>query len=154
MQEDLRTKPNMSYRAMEDNLKRKFGLECKQGKIYKAKRSARLQNEGTHTESFAKLHAYAEVLRRLDPGTVVKFSYQDRQELDVQPIFKMMFVAFAATIHSFLNGSKPFFGSNGTFLKGCFLLQFQWMVTKAHIHLPFVLLRERVLIHGFGFLNV
>ena len=120
MQEDLRAEPNMSYRSMEDNLRRKFGVECKQGTIYKAKRRARLQNEGNLIESFAKLHAYAEVLRRIDPGTVVKFSYQDRQNMDAQPVFKRMFVAFAATIHGFLNGCRPFFGVDGTFLKGSF----------------------------------
>ena len=59
--------------SMEDHLRRKFGVKCKQGTIYKTKRRARLHNGGTRTESFAKLHGYAEVLKRPDPWTVVKF---------------------------------------------------------------------------------
>ena len=49
MKDDLRAEPDMSYRSMKDHLKRKCGVECQLGTIYKAKRRARIDNEGTES---------------------------------------------------------------------------------------------------------
>ena len=69
-----------------------------------------------------------------------------------------MFVAFVATVHGFLNGCRPLFGVDGTFLNGPFkgmpLTAVSVDGKKEHTYLLFVLLRKRLLSHGFGSLIV
>ena len=120
MKNELRAQPDMPYTAMRDHLSKKYGLECKKWKLYKAKVCARLAVEGTHDEAYAKLIPYSRVLQETNPGSVIKFSFQDRTDFTEPPVFHRMFVALNGLVHGFLKGCRPFFGIDGAFLKGPF----------------------------------
>ena len=99
---------------------RELGLDIDVWQLYKAKKIAREENEGTHSESYKKLKKYIEQLMARNPETIVKLQYHDRQSLDDPHVFKRLFIMFNAMKMGFIQGCKPFLGLDGTHLKGAF----------------------------------
>ena len=111
---------DMSYDLMRHELVKEWGVEVSQWNLYKAKARARLQNEGSHRDSYKILEEYVKELQRHNPGTFVKFQFGDRLSDNDPKVFKRMFLSFKPIIDGFKAGCRPFIGVDGCHLKGPF----------------------------------
>ncbi|KAL3524085.1 hypothetical protein ACH5RR_016919 [Cinchona calisaya] len=113
---ELRDNPQMTNLAVLAEI-RKFGLQPSKMQIYRAKKKALEEIEGTHSHSYTKLPKYAELLRQTNPGITCKIHY-DRPSLMVESYFRRLFISYKASKDSFLVRCKPFIGFDGCHLKG------------------------------------
>ncbi|XP_042488847.1 uncharacterized protein LOC122068993 [Macadamia integrifolia] len=117
MSSQLKTNLDMKLSAMEAYIMEKFRNKVPYITLYRAKRKAREQTEGSHGKSYAKLPSYGDKVRERDPETIFKIQFHPRQVLSDPPVFKRMFVYFKACMNGFLNGCRPFIGIDGCHLK-------------------------------------
>ena len=108
----------MSYELMQQKLKEKQGIDPPRWQLYRARLQVKESTEGFYSESFKYLKMYMENLRKVNPGTVVKFEHYERQNLDETPKFKRVFLCFEAMRNGFIEGCRPFIRLDGCFLKG------------------------------------
>ncbi|KAJ1429263.1 Zinc finger, PMZ-type, partial [Sesbania bispinosa] len=93
----LRADPYMSYNLMKNELKEKYGIEPHPMQLYRARRKVMEEVEGTHESSYKKLPKYGELLLDINPGSIVKLMYHDRNgNLNDKPKFKRMFICLEA----------------------------------------------------------
>ncbi|KAF8398461.1 hypothetical protein HHK36_017389 [Tetracentron sinense] len=110
---------DMKIDGMQAELKDTFGIECSQSRLYRARRRANEILEGDHGKSYEKITTYAEMVRRTNPGSMVKIQL-DRVTINHQPTFKRLFFCLDAMKQRFLAGCRPFIGMDGCFPKGPF----------------------------------
>ena len=113
----LHAEPNMSYNLMQHELSEKYGLTVNSKKLYRAKKKAREESQGTYAKSYNKLPLYAQMVRDTNPGSIAIMQLE-RPEVSVNPTFKRFFLSFDAMMKGFIRGCRPFIGVDGCHLKG------------------------------------
>ncbi|KAL0387553.1 UNVERIFIED_CONTAM: hypothetical protein Sradi_2637100 [Sesamum radiatum] len=97
--------------------------------LYRAKKKALEQIDGSYGDSYSKLPHYAEMVRRSNHGSIVKLQYNHGENDDegdlissilIVPSFKRIFVGLDALKKGFLQGCSPFLGFDGCHLKGLY----------------------------------
>nr|XP_027096179.1 uncharacterized protein LOC113716076 [Coffea arabica] len=114
----MRDHPEMTSKGVKAEMQ-KHGVLPSRMQIYRAKKKALEQIEGSHSEAYGRLPKYAELLRINNPGSIMKIHY-DRPNLLMEPKFLRLFISFKAQRDGFLAGCRPFIGFDGCHLKGAF----------------------------------
>nr|XP_027101691.1 uncharacterized protein LOC113722614 [Coffea arabica] len=114
----MRDHPELTSKGVKAEMQ-KHGVLPSRMQIYRAKKKALEQIEGSHSEAYGKLPKYAELLRMHNPGSIMKIHY-DRPNVLVEPKFLRLFISFKAQRDGFLAGCRPFIGFDGCHLKGAF----------------------------------
>ena len=122
LKDALRAEPNMSLQAMRTVLQDKYGVtDFGNHKLFRARLRAKGGDLLKHGEEFTKLKWYAIMVLKTNPGSNVVVAsdclHRERVPRDV-PKFKRIFFCLAASKDGFLTGCRPFFGLDGTHLKG------------------------------------
>ncbi|KAL0286549.1 UNVERIFIED_CONTAM: hypothetical protein Scaly_2789800 [Sesamum calycinum] len=95
--------------------------------LYRAKKKALEQIDGSYGDSYSKLPHYAEMVKRSNHGIIVKLQYNHGENdedgdlvssIPIVPSFKRIFVGLDALKKGFLQGCSPFMGFDGCHLKG------------------------------------
>ncbi|KAA8525016.1 hypothetical protein F0562_011346 [Nyssa sinensis] len=107
----------MSLDAIEAELQEKFGVEAERMQLYRARRKALDEIEGSYGKSYSMLRMYANEIRKSNPGSVAVIEC-DRMHPNVDPTFKRMFIAFKGLVKGFKLGCRPLIGIDGCRLKG------------------------------------
>ena len=99
---------------------KKFAIEVDKTTIWKARVRAKEKLYGSHTNSFIKLHCYANMMLRTNPGSmavvnseVVVPNHGNNESLDENappPMFKRIFICYEGVRRGFLDGCRPFLG--------------------------------------------
>ncbi|KAK4389584.1 hypothetical protein Sango_2295400 [Sesamum angolense] len=122
----LRENPDMKARGIRHELQ-KYGIDPPYMQLYRAKKKALEQIDGSYGDSYSKLPHYAEMVRRSNHGSIVKLHYNHGENDDegdllssipIVPSFKRIFVGLDALKKGFLQGCSPFMGFDGCHLKG------------------------------------
>ncbi|KAL0356419.1 UNVERIFIED_CONTAM: hypothetical protein Sradi_4088800 [Sesamum radiatum] len=120
----LRENPDMKARGIRHELQ-KYGIDPPYMQLYRAKKKALEQIDGSYGDSYSRLPHYAEMVRRSNHGSIVKLQYNHDENDDelvssipVVPSFKRIFVGLDALKKGFLQGCSPFLGFDGCHLKG------------------------------------
>ncbi|XP_024006803.1 uncharacterized protein LOC112083367 [Eutrema salsugineum] len=94
-----------------DALTKRYGIKVEYWKAYRVLKYARELVTGISDDSYEELPSYLYMIRRANPGTLIKL------DVDMEDKFKFMFIAFGASIQGF-----PFMRKvvvvDGTFLTG------------------------------------
>ncbi|GMP87070.1 hypothetical protein CsSME_00039606 [Camellia sinensis var. sinensis] len=110
---------------MHDEITGNYGLETTRMQLYRGKRKAIEAIEGNHAKAYTKLPMYVAEVLRTNPGSLVKIE-RERKPLSkpnlphLLPIFKRIFLSFAAIQHGFKEGCRLFIAVDGCHLKGPF----------------------------------
>ncbi|KAA8547178.1 hypothetical protein F0562_003613 [Nyssa sinensis] len=65
--------------------------------LYRARRKALDEIEGTHGKSYSKLRMYANEIRKSNPGSIAVIEC-DRLTVDSNPMFRRMFISFERVV--------------------------------------------------------
>ncbi|XP_043700384.1 uncharacterized protein LOC122651119 [Telopea speciosissima] len=104
----LKADASMSIKSMEVVMNAQYQLVPSKQQLYRARMIAKEAIEGKHSNSFAQLPSYGELVRQYNPSTM--FNLQ----------FKRLFVCFKACTNGFLLGCRAFIGLDGCHLKGMY----------------------------------
>ncbi|XP_059310700.1 uncharacterized protein LOC132062068 [Lycium ferocissimum] len=105
------------------NFVTEVGTDCSDteddnGKCKRAKREVLETLEGSFTDNYKKLEAYANELRESNPGSDVVINLSKEALAQGKRKFLRMYICFKALKMGFKEGLRPFIGLDGTFLKG------------------------------------
>ncbi|KAL3534432.1 hypothetical protein ACH5RR_002893 [Cinchona calisaya] len=115
----LRDHPEMTAKGIIAEML-KFGVHPSRMQVYRAKKKALEEIEGSHGISYSKLPKYAELVRIHNPSSICKIHYDMPNLIMKEPRFLRMFISFKAQKDGFLAGCRPFVGFDGCYLKGPF----------------------------------
>lgn len=79
-----------------------------------------MQSKGSHSQLYARLHMYLDVLRKLNSGSIIKLEGQPRINMDAPIEFKRVFICLYAMKSSCKNRCKSFIGIDNCRLKSLF----------------------------------
>lgn len=119
LEDNVKTNPDIPIDVMQDQLKKLYGIECDESRLFRARLRAKEGSQGSHALSYDKIPKYAEIIRQTNPGSLIKLAC-DRKSLTHQPNFKRLFFCLNSLRNGFLAGCRPFIGMDGCFLKGPF----------------------------------
>ncbi|KAM1757950.1 hypothetical protein ACFX11_007131 [Malus domestica] len=96
-------------------VRKHYGIDITENQVYKAKRKARGRIQGSIEEQYAKIWDYCDEIKRNNPSStvVVKTDLQGEN-----PIFKRIYICFAAWKRGFVEGCRPVVGFDGCHIKG------------------------------------
>ncbi|XP_049366600.1 uncharacterized protein LOC125831450 [Solanum verrucosum] len=114
----LQNDPKYMIKDMRDDLKERFDVNISHGKCKRAKRLILEKLEGSFTDDYNRLEAYANELRSSNPGSDVIINISKDALANAKRRFLRMFICFHALKMGFKDGLRPFIGLDGTFLKG------------------------------------
>ncbi|XP_019250957.1 PREDICTED: uncharacterized protein LOC109229862 [Nicotiana attenuata] len=114
----LQDNPKYKVREMILDLKRNFELNVSHGKCKRAKRMVLESLDGSFSDEYNKLEAYANELRESNPGSDVVVTLSKSALEEGRRRFLRTYVCFHALKMGFNLGFRPFIGLDGTFLKG------------------------------------
>ncbi|XP_060190732.1 uncharacterized protein LOC132620010 [Lycium barbarum] len=114
----LQDDPKYKIKDMRADLHRVFDLNVSEGKCKRAKREVLETLEGSFTDNYKKLEAYANELRESNPGSDVVINLSKEALAQGKRKFLRMYICFKALKMGFKEGLRPFIGLDGTFLKG------------------------------------
>ncbi|PWA81631.1 hypothetical protein CTI12_AA180960 [Artemisia annua] len=106
--------PQMSIRAMQTDIMRKFKCKVSTGQCSRAKKKALLEYEGGLKEHYAKLWDYQAEILETNPGSTVKMSVN---RLDGNIYFSSYYICFKGIKDGWINGCRKVIGLDGCFLK-------------------------------------
>ena len=95
----------------------RYRVAAPQHKCRAAKRLMKAWVEGKHDEACARLSAYIEEVKKINPGSICSCIFES---LDLVPILKRLFISFEAMMIGFKRGCRPFIGVDVCFLKGSY----------------------------------
>ncbi|KAJ4974525.1 hypothetical protein NE237_007699 [Protea cynaroides] len=116
----LRTDPDMKTESIHAALNAKYGINPHKQQLYRARKIARQETEGSFKISYAQLPKYGELLREKNPGTVFKLQPHERIDFSQPPVFKRLFICLDACKKGFLRGCRPFIGLDVCHLRGTY----------------------------------
>ncbi|XP_070019652.1 uncharacterized protein [Nicotiana sylvestris] len=114
----LQDNPKYKVREMRADLKNSFQLNASKSKVKREKRMILEKLEGSFTDDYNKLEAYANALRDSNPGSDVVINLYKESLLQHKRKFLRMYICFHALNMGYKEGLRPFIGLDGTFLKG------------------------------------
>ncbi|XP_019237885.1 PREDICTED: uncharacterized protein LOC109218021 [Nicotiana attenuata] len=113
----LQDNPKYKVKEMRADLKNSFQLNASKPKFKRAKRKILENLEGSFTDDYNKLEAYANALRDSNPGSDVVINLSKEALLQGKRKFLRMYICFHALKMGYKEGLRPFIGLDGTFLK-------------------------------------
>ena len=132
LMEPLRTNPDMKSAGILAELK-KYGVKPSQAQLYRARRRACDDLEGDHGGSYAKLPAYAEMVMRTNPTSLVKLRFEI-QSISRAPSFKRLLISCAALKRGLQRRYMPFLGFDGCHFKGPYGGVLLWSLLFQGLH--------------------
>uniref|UniRef100_A0A2N9ETW0 SWIM-type domain-containing protein n=1 Tax=Fagus sylvatica TaxID=28930 RepID=A0A2N9ETW0_FAGSY len=105
--------------ALQQEIKSKWNAEVSRMQVYRARRRAAENIQGSHKEQYKKIWDYCETLKETNVGTTTLLDVE-RPCLDVAATFQRLYVCLAATKTGFKEGCRPLIGLDGCFLKGSY----------------------------------
>nr|XP_009779792.1 PREDICTED: uncharacterized protein LOC104228936 [Nicotiana sylvestris] len=114
----LQDNPKYKVKAMRADLKNSFQLNASKSKVKRAKRMIFEKLEGSFTDDYNKLEAYANALRDSNLGSDVVINLSKEVLLQGKRKFLRMYIYFHALKMGYKESLRPFIGVDGTFLKG------------------------------------
>ncbi|KAK9927626.1 hypothetical protein M0R45_024802 [Rubus argutus] len=112
---EMRTNPKMTPADFITMVADNYGIIITKDQYYKAKQKSTERIHGGIEEQYGLLWNYAEELKRVNPGSTIKILPQLRGE---EPIFRRMYVCYAALRDGFLDGCRRLVGFDGCHIKG------------------------------------
>lgn len=112
---EMSTNPKMTPADFITMVADNYGIIVTKDQYYKAKQKSAERIHGGIEEQYGLLWNYAEELKRVNPGSTVKILPQLRNE---EPIFRRMYVCYAALRDGFLDGCRQLVGFDGCHIKG------------------------------------
>ncbi|CAI9298295.1 unnamed protein product [Lactuca saligna] len=109
---------NMSVRKLRAAVSQNFGILVSVGQCKRARKYALQLIDGTLVEHYAKLWSYAEEIRRLNPGSIVKLDVNHMPH--GKNYFSKFYVCFDALKKGWKEGCRKIIGLDGCFLKGIY----------------------------------
>lgn len=107
----------MKVMGFKKNVKKRFKLNCTTSQVYRAKNLAAESMKGSHSQQYAGLRNYCATILQKNPGSVA-ILVTERYPMYQNPIFKRMFIMFAAQKEGFVNACRPVIGLDACHLKG------------------------------------
>ena len=115
LEDQLKSNQDIKIDAIEEQLKKKYGLECHRHRLYRARLRAKEGTVGSFILSYNKLPKYAEVIRLTNPGSVCKLEcapvLPTPTSPNNQPTFKRFFYGLQGLRNGFI-----FYGLQPTFI--------------------------------------
>lgn len=109
--------PELKPKGFKKDIKKKFKVNCTNSQVYRAKNMANESVKGQHRGQYERLRDYCATLLQRNPGSLA-FVVSEKHHVHRNPIFKRMFVQFAAQKIGFLNACRPVIGLDACHLKG------------------------------------
>jgi hypothetical protein len=116
LEEKIKIQPKITYLEAYEYIKRDFGVQINETKLFRALKQAREKVEGNYKEQYGLIWDYVNELRRSNDGTTTKINVTP--VLEGPPHFKRFYVCLDACKRGFKAGCRPFIGLDGCFLKG------------------------------------
>ncbi|XP_019244492.1 PREDICTED: uncharacterized protein LOC109224366 [Nicotiana attenuata] len=113
----LQDNPKYKVKEMRADLKNLFQLNASKSKVKRAKGMILEKLEGSFTDDYNKLEAYANALRDSNPGSDVVINLSKESLLQGKRKFLRMYIYFHALKVGYKEGLRPFIGLDGIFLK-------------------------------------
>jgi hypothetical protein len=105
--------------ALQQEIKSKWNVDVSKMQVYRARKRAAENIEGSHKEQYLKIWDYCETLKETNVGSTTLLDVE-RPSLDVAATFQRLYVCLAATRTGFKEGCRPLIGLDGCFLKGSY----------------------------------
>ncbi|XP_052288575.1 uncharacterized protein LOC107177123 [Citrus sinensis] len=113
----FKANPDIKISVIAAGLMQKYGIECNNQRLYRAKRKAFELLGQDHKASYSKLFRYMHALLNSNPGSTVSLE-RDWFGGAEFPIFKRFFICFDSSRRGFFEGCRPMIGVDGCHLKG------------------------------------
>uniref|UniRef100_A0A2N9FNG2 SWIM-type domain-containing protein n=1 Tax=Fagus sylvatica TaxID=28930 RepID=A0A2N9FNG2_FAGSY len=105
--------------ALPQQIKGKWNVDVSRMQVYRARKMATENIQGSHKEQYKKIWDYCETLKETNVGITTLLDVE-RPYLDVAATFQRLYVCLAATRTGFKDGCRPLIGLDGCFLKGSY----------------------------------
>uniref|UniRef100_A0A2N9EY34 SWIM-type domain-containing protein n=1 Tax=Fagus sylvatica TaxID=28930 RepID=A0A2N9EY34_FAGSY len=105
--------------ALQQEIKGTWNAEVSRMQVYRARKMAAENIQGSHKEQYKKIWDYCETLKETNVGTTTLLDVE-RPCLDVAATFQKLYVCLAVTRTGFKEGCRPLIGLDGCFLKGSY----------------------------------
>jgi predicted Rdx family selenoprotein len=105
--------------ALQQEIKGTWNVDVSRMQVYRARKRAAENIQGSHKEQYKKIWDYCETLKETNVGTTTLLDVE-RPCLDVAATFQRLYVCLAATRTGFKEGCRPLIGLDGCFLKGSY----------------------------------
>jgi hypothetical protein len=105
--------------ALQQEIKSKWNAEVSRMQVYRARRRAAENIQGSHKEQYKKIWDYCKTLKETNVGTTALLDVE-KPCLDVAATFQRLYVCLTATKTGFKEGCRPLIGLDGCFLKGSY----------------------------------
>jgi hypothetical protein len=112
----FRAQPNMTVKAIVEEVNDRWGVDVKEHRLYRARRLAKEKIRGKVNEQYNKLWDYFETIRRTNVGSCVMMKIEGPLP-DIAGKFQRLYFSLATMKRGFLVGCRPIIGQ-GCFLKG------------------------------------
>ena len=110
--------PKISVKDLVDEAKAEMRLNVSTSKMKRAKRKLLTEMEGSFVAEFTQLEAYADQVKRCNPGSKCEIDLDKDKLKEGKRVFKRMFICFDALKRGWKEGCRPIIGLDGSFLKG------------------------------------
>jgi hypothetical protein len=111
----VRIDPNTCVDTIIENTKLKFGVEVPRSKAYRARKKAFDVVMGDQKAQYTRLRDYLQAILDTNPGSRCVVTTKELVEHPSRnPRFHGLFICLNASLQGFLNGCRPFIGTNPT----------------------------------------
>ncbi|KAI3703759.1 hypothetical protein L1987_73954 [Smallanthus sonchifolius] len=115
----IESNPKLSTKSVQDELLRRYELNCSKMKAFRAKTKAANQLRGDYKEQYTRLRDYILELQANNTNTTVKFVVEDETNPDAPTrIFKRVYVCLGPLKDGFKACKRELLGLDGAFMKG------------------------------------
>jgi len=114
----VQNNPALKIKDMKEHLDSVLDLDVNESKLKRVKRLVLDKLDGSYTDDYNKLEAYAQELRMSNPGTDVVINLSRDAMEEGKRRFLRLYICFQALKEGWKGGLRPFIGLDGTFLKG------------------------------------
>ena len=116
--EHIYKNPRNKVKDMREEAKQDMRLHVSATMCKRAKRIVINELEGSYTAEFSQLEAYADQVKRTNPGSSCEIKICKQKLQEGSRVFRRIFVCFAALKNGWRAGCRPIIGLDGCFLKG------------------------------------
>ncbi|XP_018623654.2 uncharacterized protein [Nicotiana tomentosiformis] len=114
----VQNNPKYKIKDMKVDFESEFSLNVNESKLKRVKRLVLDKLDGSYTDDYNKLEAYAQELRKSNPGSDVVINLTKDAMEEGKRRFLRLYMCFQALKEGCKGGLRPLIGLDGTFLKG------------------------------------
>lgn len=119
LEKRIKAQPFFKISELRKELKNELHLEPTYEKVARAKKIVLKQMVGNYRDEYASVRGYADYLKSVNPGNVVRVDVSRRNAAPGTPLaFQGMYFCFDAIKKGWKNGCRPIIGLDGCHLKG------------------------------------